>query len=263
MNVSVKGGIGLVVAVTFYTSFVAYDTTMHRYAIGPNPEFSPGSADDVINQKLRAGDLIIFSRRWYNYHLPQALAIKLYQWIHDTPCDHIGIIVTDKYGKPYVFEQTFFRGHKIRPFEERILYSRAQQITAIMLMPRDDRDEVVAEKRSNKLDEYVSLAIASGGGIGGWYREFIHFFSPEATAPCKNLRFVQEVYECLDMDLVLEVKNDGAKVGRDKTGTRMDCKGLLHRYVRVRERVCEQIPNIVEREEVRGFSRSDVLVRTN
>ncbi len=238
----VQIGLGVSVALAGYSGAISFDTLQHRQAMGATPEFSAGSADDMLKEKLRAGDVIVFSRRWYNYHAPQALAIKLYQLLHDTPYDHIGVIVTDKFGEPYLFEQTFFRGYRIRPFEPRILYSRAHQVTAIMLMPRDDGDNVVAAKRTAKLDDFVSKTIAKGGSVSGWYSDFVSFFSP--NKPCANLQLLGQVYKCLDMDI-----NSSEKNGK------LDCKTLLRRQVNVQEQGVFS--------QGRYLSKSDVLVRTN
>ena len=75
--------------------------------------FVLGSADDIVRDNLHTGDIILFHRRWYNYHIPIALGIKLYQSINDCDYDHAGIIVQDQYGVPYVYENTPFQGHKV------------------------------------------------------------------------------------------------------------------------------------------------------
>lgn len=131
---------------TGYTGKVAYETstsqqlfkTTHKYRLN----FSPGSADEILLDSLKTGDVLLFSRRWYHYHIPQALYILVYQFIFDTEFDHIGICVCDKFGEPSVLENTFFGGLKSRPFNERIVHSKAHQISLIMLEPRDDIPEV-------------------------------------------------------------------------------------------------------------------------
>ena len=190
----------------------------------------------------------------------KALAIKLYQLIHDTPYDHIGVIVTDKYGEPYLFEQTFFHGYRIRPFETRILYSRANQITALMLMPRGENDTALAAKRTAKLDDFVSKTIAKNGNLPGWCSSVKSFFSP--STPCNNLQLLIEVYRCLDMKLVADVDEKENQEVKDKEigkrETRMNCKSLLKRQIHIHE---EEKPTALS-PHGRYFSQGDVMVRT-
>ena len=261
MNPAIRVSMGVGVALIGYTGAVIQHTLQHRQACRAMPEFSAGSADTILKESLRAGDVIMFSRRWYNYHAPEALAIKLYQLIHDTPYDHIGVIVTDKYGEPYIFEQTFFHGYRIRPFETRILYSRANQITAMMLMPRCEEDTAIAAKRTAKLDNFVSKSIAKNGSVSGWYSGVKSFFSP--SSPCSNLQLLIEVYRCLDMDLVADVEKKGNQEGKEKEKekTGMNCKSLLKRQICIHEKE-EKSKSAPSSSRGRYFSHSDVLVRT-
>ena len=108
------------------------------HAKGLAATFSPNGGDEILQNGLQTGDIMLFQRRWYRYHLPEALCIGLYQLWHKTPFDHCGMIVCDKYGAPHVFESTFFAGCKLRPFEPRVLLSQSQQIILIPLLPRAD-----------------------------------------------------------------------------------------------------------------------------
>ena len=77
-----------------YTGYIEY----HRRYPEKNrlaKEFPIGSADGLIMNSLETGDMVLFSRRWYHYHIPQAIAIKLYQFIYDSEFDHCGIVVND------------------------------------------------------------------------------------------------------------------------------------------------------------------------
>ena len=253
MSPAIRFSLGAGVVLLGYTGAVSQHTLQHRQACGATPEFSAGGADAILKENLKNGDVIIFSRRWYNYHAPQALAIKLYQLIHDTPYDHIGVVVTDKYGSPYIFEQTFFHGYRIRPFESRILYSRAHQITAIMLMPRDDDDPVMAANRTAKLDNFVSRAIARSGSVSGWYSDFKSFIYP--SSPCGNLQLLRDVYQCLDMDII-EKSDEKEKKGEEKT--RLDCKSLLQRQICVQEKKT----GMPRPAGGRYLSRGEVMIRT-
>lgn len=245
-----KGLAGVAAGCSAYTGVTAYNTLSHRRNVDPN--FSSGSADDMLNDKLQTGDVILFSRRWYNYHLPQALMIKLYQVIHDTSYDHLGVIVCDKYGTAYLFEQTFFGGYRVRLFEPRIMYSRAHQITAIMLMPREGKTP-----DSSAVDDYVSRSISKGGGPGGWRDDYSNIIGNSNTPVCSKLDTLKAFYEKLGLKVVAD-DNFSVKGEREKGGIRhtkkMTCRDLLSRRVTTQEKD--------KREKGRYLSPTEVLVRT-
>lgn len=123
-------GIGYSAQVEFYRR--------EAHAKSRRASFSPNGGDEVLQNGLQTGDVVLFHRRWYRYHLPEALCIYLYQALHRTAFDHCGVVICDKYGAPHVFESTFFGGCKLRAFEPRILHSQSQQILLIPLLPRAD-----------------------------------------------------------------------------------------------------------------------------
>ena len=73
MNPAMRASMGFGVALIGYTMAVTQHTLQHRQACRATPEFSAGSADAILKESLRPGDVIVFSRRWYNYHAPQGL----------------------------------------------------------------------------------------------------------------------------------------------------------------------------------------------
>lgn len=238
-------------ASSVYTGVIGYNTISHRAGVDPN--FGAGSADDMLNDKLQTGDVILFSRRWYNYHLPQAACIKLYQMTHDTSYDHLGVIVCDKFGTPYLFEQTFFGGYRVRLFEPRIMYSRAHQITAVMLMPREGK-----RPDASAVDDYVSRAISKGGGTGGWYDDFSNIMadpgsSGSSVALCSKLNTLMTFFDKLDL-VVGEAGEEGQ--GGSKKKGKLSCKHILSHEVDVREKH----PTVGEKG--RYMSPTEVLIRT-
>ena len=104
-SATAKAVAGMAAASSVYTGVIGYNTISHRAGVDPN--FGAGSADDMLNDKLQTGDVILFSRRWYNYHLPQAACIKLYQMTHDASYDHLGVVVC-KLWHALLVQQTFF-----------------------------------------------------------------------------------------------------------------------------------------------------------
>ena len=170
-------GLGIYTSKVYYESHMNQELyrTTHKYKLN----FSPGSADEILLDSIKTGDIVMFSRRWYKYHVPQALYILAYQKLFNTEYDHIGICVCDKYGEPSILENTFWGGFKLRPFNERIVHSRSHTISIIMLNPRD-APEVEAgpahrtgprparnklaptETRNEALRKEVSLAVQDG-----------------------------------------------------------------------------------------------------
>lgn len=96
------------------------------------PEFRVGSADELLTDNLSAGDVVMFSRTWYKYHLPVALMIKAQKVLFDCEFDHAGIVVM-QLGVPYILERTPFRGTVCRPFEDRVRNSSSAHIIVIPL----------------------------------------------------------------------------------------------------------------------------------
>jgi len=125
-----------------YSAQVEYFSRV-RTAAATGARFSPNSGDEIIKNGLQTGDLVFFSRRWYRYHIFEALCIKVTQLLYDSPFDHVGVIVCDQWGTPQVFENRFFKGEVLRPFESRVLHSKAHSVVVVPLLPRNllSRDE--------------------------------------------------------------------------------------------------------------------------
>ena len=112
------------------------------------PEFLLGSADSLVMENLKAGDIIVFSRKWYLYHLPVGAMIMGYKFAFGTEFDHAGVIVEDKYGTPNVLEKTPFRGYQCRPFQERIRNSKARHILVVPVIQPQHDESTVSQKQN-------------------------------------------------------------------------------------------------------------------
>mmetsp|Transcript_32963 Transcript_32963/g.55545 ORF Transcript_32963/g.55545 Transcript_32963/m.55545 type:complete len:269 (-) Transcript_32963:544-1350(-) len=118
------------------------------------PSFAIGSADDMVRDSLNTGDLVLFSRPWYKYHLPVAFMIASYKYLFDAEFDHGGVIIINKMGVPYILERTPFMGIQFRPFEQRILRSNSTHILVIPWIPALDLSEEqrrLVETKTNHL----------------------------------------------------------------------------------------------------------------
>jgi hypothetical protein len=169
--------------------------------------FGPGTADEILTDNLKSGDVVLFSRRWYNYHIPAAICIKMYQMIHKTEYDHCGVIICDNDGVPSLYELSLYGRLTIEPFSNRILRSKAHQIVLVPIFPRTDfstaerlrlvkyaRDEVLV---SNAFPECVSL------GLGILYSGFLSIFGEE-IAPKFISKYLGKSFECPNAQIVLD-----------------------------------------------------------
>lgn len=119
-------------------TFMSYSAAVEMNNNSPKRKvagFNQGSADAMVMDNLNTGDILLFRREWHNYHIPTAAMILLYNYIHNTEFDHGALIVVDNAGAVFVVERTPFRGIKCRPFEDRILRSKASQIVLIPIEP--------------------------------------------------------------------------------------------------------------------------------
>jgi len=107
--------------------------------------FRQGDADDVISDSLKSGDLLLMRRRnIYNYDFLSGIVITLNRMIYSLDFDHVGVIVLDNNGKPYVFELSI-QGKRLRPYSDRILNSFSDQIVLLPLNCRKLNDTVERE----------------------------------------------------------------------------------------------------------------------
>ncbi|CAN0039485.1 unnamed protein product [Scytosiphon promiscuus] len=110
--------------------------------------FSIGSADDVLAEELKTGDVLLFSRRWTQMLPGGAALTALKQRVFDTRFDHAGVVVADRFGTPHVAEVTY-TGIKLRRFDERILRSKCNEI---MLIPVNHK---CSEESRAKVERHV------------------------------------------------------------------------------------------------------------
>ena len=80
---------GVVAAIGGYTGKVVYEQRQHYRHLQDKDnkwklKFGPGSADELLQDSLKTGDILLFSRKWYYYHLPEAIYIKAYQTLFNT-----------------------------------------------------------------------------------------------------------------------------------------------------------------------------------
>ncbi len=99
-------------------------------------EFRIGSADDIVMDHVKTGDIVYFQRKWHYHHLPMGLLIWSYRTLFQCEYDHVGMILVDATGKPFLLENTPYRGMQCRSLADRIKQSEAEIITLSALHPR-------------------------------------------------------------------------------------------------------------------------------
>jgi hypothetical protein len=134
------------------------------------PEFKLGSADELLADNLSSGDIVLFNRRFYRYHLPTAIMIKAQQMLYETEFDHGGVIVM-KSGVPYLMERTPFWGVKCRPFEDRVRNSAAAYIIVIPV----EKKVPITERQKQTLQAFVQQEVSERPDIA--FGELVGFVS--------------------------------------------------------------------------------------
>lgn len=198
-----------------YTAGFVATVTVHAVAIetrkrfvGIEPEFRQGSADDMVADSLRTGDVVLFSRKWYNYHLPTALLVKAQEAFYGGEYDHSGIIVM-KAGTPYVLETTPIRGVQCRRFEERIRHSSSSHIVVLTLnkskslsVQQDQQLKDFAVQESATKVTFLHSEIAGfAGGLCDYILAEVLKVKESSGIYCPNVSLLERSYQSMNLGL--------------------------------------------------------------
>jgi hypothetical protein len=120
-----------------------------------NKNFVVGSIDDMLAERLGTGDLLFFRRDWTLMYPAGALLTLLGRALvgegEAGKFDSVAIVVRDRFGVPLCLESTL-KGTRLRRFDERIAYSRSEEIVAVPLKrPLSDEQRQVAERFARSL----------------------------------------------------------------------------------------------------------------
>jgi hypothetical protein len=151
LSMAAQAKIGAALTATATVAWAAYVfSERSELPQGRRRKFSPGSADEVMSGDLRDGDLVLFSRNCALYYPCGAAACALSKRFGGSEFDHAGVIVMHR-GEPHIAEATF-GGVRMRPFDERVICSRAFNVAVRRLatplsasLKRSLRDAAVAE----------------------------------------------------------------------------------------------------------------------
>ena len=115
-----------------HSAFIEYSKNEKAMKISKisNTAMSVGSAEDIILDSIHTGDIILFQRKWYKQHLPMALSIMMYRYLHSSDFDHVGVCI-EYDGVPFIWERTPFSGYRLRSLQDRLSRSDAKQIVVL------------------------------------------------------------------------------------------------------------------------------------
>ena len=134
MALQLRVGLGLGCAcLAAHTAFVHYERQLAPRGRALN--FTPGSQDDLASERLRTGDLVVFSRDCLLYGACGALACQARKVRGDGGAgyDHVGVVYLH-HGVPHVLERTH-SGVQLRRLSARVRCSRAREVFVRALQP--------------------------------------------------------------------------------------------------------------------------------
>ena len=185
--------------------------------------------DDIIVDNVGTGDIILFNRRWSNYHLPVALMINLYKEIHQSNYDHCGIIIHNKFGDTYILESCPFSGMQYRPFSDRILHSQASidciplsQTCELSEHQRKQLHDLVMDKQEysikrTELWAFINDLLDSSTEVLNYLIKRMLGKDPVSAQPpdvrCSDALLLAEVYNKMGLSLkiIADKDQDGGK----------------------------------------------------
>lgn len=119
-------------ALAAHAAFIEYDSRL--------PVTMRDIPDPLIIDNVETGDVILFARNWWNHHIPIAMMLSAYHYLHKTDYDHIGVVCINADGTPYLIERNVLGIISSTHLEQALMNSKAHQIATIPLQPRVDFD---------------------------------------------------------------------------------------------------------------------------
>lgn len=162
----------------------------------------------MLADSLNSGDVVLFNRRWYTYHIPTAFLVKAQKVALGGEYDHSGVIVM-KSGTPYILERTPLHGIQCEKFEDRVRESSASNIIVLKL----DRAQELSSKQAQSLKEFSLNESSTKNTFGnselvGFTKGFFRYImsknlgSGEAdTFHCTNTELIAKALDSMDLKL--------------------------------------------------------------
>lgn len=195
-----------VTGLTAHTGVIYYRNAAHHSALDQQianetatstpPEWRTGGVDDQIKDGLQSGDLLLIRRKWHLQYLPVGLYVLWYRWLTGSDSDHLGVIVKDQYGEPFVAESNPF-GVSIRSYKLRVRHAQSEHVLLHRLIPG---------QRGPSLDPLLA-APAPSAEASSFMRFFVQSALPSSQPLlCPNLSFAQTVLAT--MGIALQARNE-------------------------------------------------------
>lgn len=223
-----------------YTTFIEYNRYLQKQDIEKytynkkqlsESILNLSSSESLVLDNVNTGDIILFSRRWYNYHIPMALAISLYQVLYDTDFDHCGIIVIKQDGLPYIVELSPFKSSwSIKRLDDRIANSKSHQILLIRLENIEfnlsrlnlTHNTLKSFQDSDARHDMECLGILTGitnSMLKKIFRNIYPNFMIDENKHynCPNSKFVKDLYNNIGLTVSLSNQSDDESSCNDMT----------------------------------------------
>lgn len=154
-------GVSPLLLVGGHSAFVVYhENSVAKTATSADTavDYRPGSTNDMMLDNMHSGDVVLFRRKWFYHHLPVALSILLYRGITQSEFDHLGVVIVDKRGNPWIVENTPFEGMKSRKLADRLKANDSEIVAMLPLLPRPEKSATFGdvEDWANKFSEQPS-----------------------------------------------------------------------------------------------------------
>ena len=164
--------------------------------------FYPGSVEEIMKDSLETGDVILFHRIWYNYHLPYASGLGLYRRFSGGHYDLAGVVVQDRLGEPYLLESSS-GGVQLRRFEERMLKTKAREAVCCPIRPRQDLSNDERERMFAIASEYAAARSGNCEGLDllhGAYHFLVYGSESASSYICPSSSVVVDFLRLLYFD---------------------------------------------------------------
>lgn len=230
-----------------YTSWIEYKRYERRKMHRELDINDLGQVEQIVYNGLKSGDILIFSRRWYHYHIPMAVSILLYQWFYESEYDHAGVIVVDpKEGVPYLIEINPFTKPIARNLYNRIDHSNSESILLIKL----NREIKVLEKPEKLCEEIASkhgmeaLSITTAIIVASFKN--LWNSNTADVSYCPSTRFLKDFYDQRGFQL----KFTDYVQSNDNGSQMFSCKNIFNRDFVLNSKSLEKDKILLSRKDI-------------
>jgi hypothetical protein len=230
-----------------YTSWIEYKRYESRRKHREININDLGQIEQILYNDMNTGDLVLFSRRWYHYHIPMAAAVLLYQWYYETEYDHAGVILIDPMdGVPYLLEANPCSKPSVRQFYNRVDRSKAESILLVKLNRKIQTKEKPAE---------ICHGLSSGHGmealsipttiIISTFKKLWNF-KESSLSYCPSSLFLRDFYAQRGFQMRLSDHMHSDEIGSQT----ISCKNIVDREVALCSSSSEKKSILLSRKDI-------------